>query len=111
MKVWDVASNRSGSHISSVSADGVVNLYKLDTNQGKLVASLTLASNSRSKGRSEEVSGFFDDIYSVAFHPDGRHLITGGHDRRVQILDIGRNISVMKSLAGHDAAVVEVSLY
>lgn len=110
VKVWDVASNSMGSHVSSVSADGVVNLWRLDTHKGSLVGSFTLASHGFKGGRHEETtSGFFDDIYSVAWHPDGRHLITGGHDRRVQILDIGRDMSVLKSLSGHDAAVVEVS--
>jgi WD40 repeat protein len=83
-----------------------VNLWRLDEKDSKLAASLTLQSNSRGSSRREEV--YFDDIYAVAWHPDGRHLVVGGHDRRVQILDIGREMTVMRSLTGHDAGVVEV---
>mmetsp|Transcript_12265 Transcript_12265/g.14808 ORF Transcript_12265/g.14808 Transcript_12265/m.14808 type:complete len:631 (+) Transcript_12265:56-1948(+) len=108
-RVWDVASNRSGSHLSSVSANGVVNLWKIGKREGSLLASLNLRSNQQKVSGESESAGRFDDIYSVCWHPDGRHLVTGGHDRRVQILDIGRNMTVLKSLAGHHAAVVEVA--
>lgn len=113
-RVWDVASNRIGSHVASVSADGVVNLWKLEKNAGALIASMSPRSipsgfHTSSSSASSSATTYLEDIYAVSWHPDGRHLVTGGHDRRVHILDIGRDMTVLKSLAGHDAAVVEVA--
>ena len=89
-------------------------------------------------------SGWYsEDLFCVAWHPDGSHLICGGHDRRVQLIDLaassshsnfggstfsnsvgssGANYSssssshhrssglkIVKTLAGHEAAVVQVA--
>jgi hypothetical protein len=100
-------------------------------------------SGSSSSGFNGAASGsgwYSEDLYCVAWHPDGSHLLCGGHDRRVQLIDLaasssrsnvggghgnsvgssGRRSSgssssssaglkIVKTLAGHAAAVVQVA--
>ena len=49
-------------------------------------------------------------MYALAWHPDGGHLVVGGHDRRLSLLNLnrGQEVSFMRSLVGHEAAIVQV---
>ncbi|KAJ3106459.1 hypothetical protein HDU97_006245 [Phlyctochytrium planicorne] len=88
-RIWDVASSRSGSFVSSASADGTVKVWDLNTAKFPCVGTL---------------SGATGDVYSVMFHPGGEHLATGGYDKLVRLYDIERGI-VIKTFSGHQGAV------
>ena len=45
---------------------------------------------------------------SVSFHPDGRHLVSGGSDRSVAVHDLVAVTSI-KQFQGHNAAVTHVT--
>ena len=68
------------------------------------------SSNSNGSNNGSQSRNHSRDVYAVAWHPNGRHLVTGGHDRRVSLLDLnmGTRVSLMKALVGHEAAVVQV---
>jgi WD40 repeat protein len=48
--------------------------------------------------------GHTDDVYAVAFHPDGTRLATAGRDRAVWLWDLGRGEEVAR-LQGHTSYV------
>ena len=48
------------------------------------------------------------DVHSVCFHPEGRHLASGGHDRTVAIHDVIA-ATCLKQFSGHDAGVTHVT--
>ena len=47
-------------------------------------------------------------MHSVCFHPLGRHLASGGHDRTVAIHDVIA-ATCLKQFTGHDAGVTHVT--
>ena len=47
-------------------------------------------------------------MLSVCFHPLGRHLASGGHDRTVAIHDVIA-ATCLKQFTGHDAGVTHVT--
>ncbi|KAI8915147.1 WD40-repeat-containing domain protein [Powellomyces hirtus] len=88
-RIWDVATNKSGSMLASTSGDGTVKLW--DHKPGKTQCLSTL----------EDSCG---DVYSVNFHPAGRHVVAGGYDKTVRLYDIERG-AVVKQFAGHQLSV------
>src|SRR5262249_7107976 len=48
--------------------------------------------------------GHTDEVFAVAFHPDGKRLATGGHDRAVWLWDLARGEEVAR-LPGHTSFV------
>ncbi|KAI8586600.1 WD40-repeat-containing domain protein [Geranomyces variabilis] len=88
-RIWDVATNKSGSTLASASGDGTVKLW--DHKPGKIQCLSTF----------EESCG---DVYSVKFHPAGRHVVAGGYDKTVRLYDIERG-AVVKTFTGHHLSV------
>eukprot|EP01050_Picozoa_sp_SAG11_P027195 SAG11_NODE_6790_length_1248_cov_1.752829_2_plen_162_part_00 len=50
-----------------------------------------------------ELTSHDGDVYSVGFHPDGRHVVSGGYDHTVRVHDIVHG--GCKCFAGHTASV------
>ncbi|KND00356.1 uncharacterized protein SPPG_04680 [Spizellomyces punctatus DAOM BR117] len=88
-RIWDVASSKTGSTLASASGDGTVRLWDVKQNKTQCLSTF------------EEGSG---DVYSVKFHPAGRHIATGGYDKIVRLYDIERG-AVVKTFAGHQLSV------
>lgn len=49
------------------------------------------------------------DLYSVVWHPDDNHVMTGGHDREVRLYDVSSCLRPLRTLHGHDAAVTQIT--
>jgi len=49
-----------------------------------------------------------DVVTSVAFSPDGRHIVSGSRDKTVRVWDTQTGQSVMDSVKGHDDWVTSV---
>lgn len=88
-RVWDLSSSRDGAHLASASADGTVRLWDVRSHRPSSIATYALDQS---------------DIYTVSHHPLQRHLVTGGYDKLVRLVDIGTG-EVLKALAGHRAPV------
>ena len=50
-----------------------------------------------------------DYVASVAFSPDGRHIVSGSSDKTVRVWDAQTGQSVMDPLKGHDHSVTSVA--
>jgi WD40 repeat protein len=48
-------------------------------------------------------------VWSVAYSPDGRHIISGSHDRTIRIWDAETSDAVGKPLKGHTDCVWSVT--
>jgi WD40 repeat protein len=55
-------------------------------------------------GACQVLTGHTDDIFAVAFHPDGTRLASGGRDRAVWLWDLERGEDVAR-LQGHTSFV------
>ena len=55
------------------------------------------------------LQGHTDIVYSVAFSPDGRHIVSGSMDYTVQVWDAQAGIQVGKPLQGHTNGVWSVA--
>ncbi|KAI9014672.1 WD40-repeat-containing domain protein [Gaertneriomyces semiglobifer] len=88
-RIWDVASSKAGLTVASASGDGTVKLWDLRTNKMQCMTTL------------EDSNG---DVYSVDFHPAGRHIVSGGYDKTVRLYDIERQ-TVVKTFSGHQLSV------
>jgi WD40 repeat protein len=102
-RVWDVSASRDGHWAATASADGHVRLFDLrgldefDPDSAPAVrSSVPVVSSTAKFSLSVDTSAGGapgsrtdrgpSDLYSLAFHPGGRHIIAGGFDRRVQVL-------------------------
>lgn len=116
-RIWDIACTRDGARLASASGDGTVKIWGLPS-------SAELSSNAATDvdvslqsppGATTPLgtplltlSGHRRDVYSVEFHPDQNHVVTGGHDRTVRLYDI-RTGAELKTFEGHDAGVLHAT--
>ena len=55
-----------------------------------------------------ELKGHDRWVYTVAFHPDGKQLASGGWDQSIKIWDAARGV-IVRSLAGHRGFVTKLA--
>ncbi|CAO3622495.1 unnamed protein product [Cunninghamella blakesleeana] len=90
-RIWDVSSTRQGEFIASASGDGLVKIWSLKDIKGSCIADL--------KGHSR-------DVYSVKYHPNESHVVTGGYDKTVRMFDVNTG-TIVKTFPGHQSAVTK----
>ncbi|XXQ34984.1 WD40 repeat-containing protein SMU1 [Plasmodiophora brassicae] len=97
-RVWDVASNVFGTMVASCSGDSTVKVW--DTRPSALEAA---SSNSLLT-----LAGHEGDVYSVKFHPNNAHLVTGAYDRTARLFDLetGSNTVTFRDHQSSIASVV-----
>ena len=54
------------------------------------------------------LQGYNEDVYSVAWNPDGKSLASGSRDRTIRLWDAGTG-KLLTSLEGHNGAVYSVA--
>jgi WD40 repeat protein len=87
--------------VASCTKDGTVRLWQIDT--------LTLPSPPGEGGDGkvngcQVLRGHTDEVFAVAFHPDGTRLATAGRDRAIWLWDLARGEEVAR-LPGHTGYV------
>jgi WD40 repeat protein len=100
-RVFKAAFSPDSRRLASCSRDHTVRLWHIEP--------LTLRSPSGGGGEPEVsgaqvLRGHNDDVYAVAFHPDGTRLATAGRDGAVWLWDLARDKEVVR-LPGHKGYV------
>lgn len=90
-RVWDLSSTKNGEFLASCSADATLRIWDLKTNQCRSCYSHP------------------NDLYTVSFHPGDSHLVTGGYDKLVRLLDL-ENGKIIKEFEGHKLSISSVCL-
>ncbi|MHC5541648.1 WD40 repeat domain-containing protein, partial [Singulisphaera rosea] len=87
--------------LATCSRDQTVRLWKLDDISAQSV------SRDATEGRTGDcqvLRGHSDEVYAVAFHPDGSRLASGGRDGAVWLWDVARGVDVVR-LPGHGSYI------
>ncbi|KAF7342956.1 WD-REPEATS-REGION domain-containing protein [Mycena venus] len=110
-----------GKHIVSGSSDNTVYVWDAETGavqhcllEGH-IGQVQIPLSSATKGHREKwrvtkavLSGHTDEVYSVAFSPDGKHIVSGAYDNTVQIWDVESGVALGEPLKGHTNGVTSV---
>ncbi|EME26021.1 hypothetical protein Gasu_63220 isoform 2 [Galdieria sulphuraria] len=88
-RIWDIDVTRGG-FIASASGDGTVRIWDAK-------------SDIRSSCRTV-ISGHTRDVYTVSYHPRENHLVTGGYDKSLRLVDV-RTGQTIKTFTGHEASI------
>jgi len=102
-RIWDLTYSNSANLLASGSGDATVRIWNMaqyyeDSNRPPQCSRVLCSDNQRNKG----------DIYSVKFHQDGSHLITGSYDCGVCLYDVETG-TLLKRFNGHTASVCSVT--
>lgn len=94
-RIWDLASlDRAGTRLASGSADGTVRIWDVaHASDARCVATLAVHRG---------------DIYSLVAHPHATHLVSGGYDRSVRLLDARTGVAV-RLFEGHELSVTRAT--
>ncbi|KAI9030913.1 WD40-repeat-containing domain protein [Phycomyces nitens] len=90
-RIWDVSSTRLGDFVASASGDSTIKIWSVKNAKASCTNTLT---------------GHAGDVYSVKYHPNENHLVTGGYDKTVRLYDLVTGATV-KSFLGHQLAVTK----
>ncbi|RKP01996.1 hypothetical protein CXG81DRAFT_2085, partial [Caulochytrium protostelioides] len=95
-RIWALSVDRAGERVATASGDGTVKLWSLTPCLGgESTPLLTFAEHTK-------------DVYTVAFHPVGRHMVTGGYDKMLRYVDLERGRTIT-TFSGHDLSVSDVA--
>ncbi|KAI8331441.1 WD40-repeat-containing domain protein [Choanephora cucurbitarum] len=86
-RIWDVSTTQE--LIASASGDATVKIW--NAKQATHVSTLT---------------GHAGDVYSVQYHPNETHVVTGGYDKTVRLFDVNTG-TIVKTFPGHQLAVTK----
>ena len=59
----------------------------------------------------EPLNGHTGVVWSVAYSPDGRHIISGSDDKTIRIWDVATNAVVGRPLEGEIASVLSIAFF
>jgi COMPASS component SWD3 len=90
-RIWQLSSSSDGAVVASASGDGTLKLWNAQAESERL----TLAS---------ALSGHESDVYTVCFHPDRHHIVSGGYDKTVRLWDTRTGVT-HRLLRGHASSV------
>ena len=101
----------SGSCVLDVPSDGLVRLFDVRDTRTEVATPTTLPSASHFTAPvvTDEATGPLD-LYSVVFHPSGRHILAGGFGRRLLVWDVETG-QCLHSLSGHTGAMTSAAVH
>eukprot|EP00937_MAST-01D_sp_MAST-1D-sp2_P007995 g7995.t1 len=102
-RVWDLSSHGSGRYLLSASGDSTVRVWDVAALRSN--AQGHDAAPARADRMCTAVIPAHDgDVYTVQYHPQGEHAVTGSYDKMVKLFDL-RTQQLTKSFKGHHASV------
>ncbi|KAI8371348.1 WD40-repeat-containing domain protein [Radiomyces spectabilis] len=90
-RIWDLSSTVQGDFVASASGDGTVKIWNLSSTKASCANTL---------------NGHAGDVYSVKYHPNQEHVVTGGYDKTVRLFDVNTG-AIVKTFPGHQLAVTK----
>ncbi|ORX53227.1 WD40 repeat-like protein [Hesseltinella vesiculosa] len=90
-RIWDVSCTQQGDYLASASGDALIKIWHVRDGKASCVNTLY---------------GHTGDVYSVHYHPNEGHLVSGGYDKTVKMFDVNSG-SIVKTFAGHQLAVTK----
>jgi WD40 repeat protein len=100
-QVYKAAFSPDGRSLASCSKDHTVRVWQIDP---LTVPSSPSAGGERTVRECQVLRGHTDEVFAVAFHPDGTRLATAGLDRAIRLWDLERGEDVAR-LQGHRSFV------
>lgn len=91
-KIRAIAVSDKHSLVAFACGDGSVTLYNVDS-LGEVI-----------RFHAHELSA-----NSLAFHPDGKHLLSGGRDAYLRLWDIENNFELVKEIPAHNYAIYKIT--
>lgn len=90
-RIWDLSTTHEGDFVASASGDSTVKIWNLKNAKASCATTL---------------NGHAGDVYSVRYHPNESHLVTGGYDKTVRLFDVNTG-AIIKTFPGHQLAVTK----
>ncbi|KAF7362706.1 WD-REPEATS-REGION domain-containing protein [Mycena venus] len=120
--VLSVVFSPDGKLIVSGSGDNTMHVWDAETGAARYklferhISQVQFTSSSVTKQHMEKwpatitiLAGHTHQVYSVAFSPDGKHIVSGAYDRTIQIWDAESGVPLGEPLEGHTDGVTSVS--
>lgn len=92
VKVRSIAPNDDTGMLAVASGDGIIRIFDM--------ASLNMIKSFKAHELSSN---------TVAWHPNGQHLVTGGRDAHIKIWDISNDYMLVRSIPAHNYAVYGIT--
>jgi len=89
-RIWDISTNNAGKLMASAAGDGEVRVWDIKN----IDRGVCLSSQKVHEG----------DAYTVQFHPGQNHIVTGGYDKTIRLIDVKTGATV-KTFTGHNSSV------
>ncbi|KAI8640990.1 WD40-repeat-containing domain protein [Parasitella parasitica] len=91
-RIWDLTTTHAGDFVASASGDSSIKIWNIKSLQKASCVST--------------LNGHAGDVYSVRYHPNESHIVTGGYDKTVRLFDVNTG-AIIKTFPGHQLAVTK----
>jgi len=134
MAIFDIMVNEANGHVITLGGDGLMAVW--DSADWRLLLQLPLSVEKLRKGRFNSdcskialggrdgylrvfetefyneifsVKAHEDGVNSVAWHPNGKHLISGGKDAYLRIWSVEKGFEMIKEIPAHNFAIYSIA--
>jgi len=101
-RIWQVSCHHRAHFLATASADSTVKVWGVGGAGNTLGQSIS--GNPTGVTELATLRAHQGDVYSVAVHPTGTHLVSGGYDTTLRLFDLETN-KVSRTMNGHQLSV------